>query len=124
MLTQIKPGMVILPRIGGSHPHVILSEPFGVKKFVLVVNWTTLDEECIDDACVLQTGDHAAISHPSSMAYSRAHLWREHKILFAVANGSVTELASVSAPVFKRMIEGAQQSPELRPEWKAVLPKL
>jgi hypothetical protein len=124
MPAQIKRGTVILPRAGGSHPHVILSDPFGVERHVLVVNWTTLDEECIDDACVLQAGDHAAISHPSSMAYSRAHLWREEKILFAVANGSVTDLAPVSAPVFKRMIEGAQQSRELRPEWKAVLPKI
>ena len=120
----VKPGMVLLPRAGGSHPHVVLSEPFGPEEQVLVVNWTTLDSERIDDACVLQAGDHPMIRHPSAMAYSRAHLWRTEKILFAIANDAVAELAPVPQPVLKRIVEGGRQSPELRKEWKVVLPTL
>ena len=116
--------MVLLPRALGAHSHVILSEPFDSAGHVLIVNWTTLDEECIDEACVLQPGDHPALQHASTMAYSRAHLWREDKIVFAIANGSLARLAPVSQAVLKRMIAGGRQSPELRAEWKAVLPIL
>lgn len=105
----------------GSHPHVVLSEPFGNQRQILIVNWTTLDDECIDDACVLNADDHPAIKHTSTMAYSFAHLWREERILFAVANGSLVELPSVAQPVLKPIIDGAKHSPELRPEWKSVL---
>ena len=124
MKPAVKPGMVLLPRAFGSHPHVVLSEPFGSDAQVLVVNWTTLDEECVDGACLLQGGEHPALRHPSTMAYSRAHLWRKEKILFAMANGAVAELAPVSLPLLRRMVEGGRQSPELRHEWKAVLPKI
>ncbi len=124
MPSQAKPGVVVLPCAFGSHPHVVLSEPFGPAGQVLIVNWTTLDEECIDEACMLHCGDHPAIQHTSTMAYSRAHLWREERILFALANDSLRELAPVALTVLKRMVEGGRESPELRPEWKAVLPKL
>ena len=121
---RVKPGMVLLPRADGSHPHVVLSEPFGENRYLLIVNWTTLDDECVDDSCTLQAGVHPAISHTSTMAYSRAHLWREARILFAIANESLKELPPASQAVLTRIIEGARQSPELRAEWKAVLPKL
>src|ERR1035438_4791152 len=98
MPTRIKPGTVILPRAGGSHPHVVLSEPFGVEKFVLVVNWATLDAECIDDACVLQPGDHAVVSHPSSMAYSWAHLWRGGEKIFLFFYGCLNPTAPGALP--------------------------
>ena len=124
MLPLVQPGMVLLPRAGGSHPHVVLSGPFGPEQQVLVVNWTTLDSECIDDACVLQAGDHPLIRHPSAMAYSRAHLWRKEKILFAIANDSLAELAPLAQSVLQRVIEGGRRSPELRKEWKTILPKI
>ena len=123
MAATLKPGVVLLPQVVGAHPHVVLSDSFGSEKFILMVNWTTLDAECIDDACVLEPGDHPIIVHASSMAYSRAHLWREDKIIFALHNFSIKELAPISASVLERMIGGARKSPELRAEWKAVLPR-
>ena len=120
----VKPGMVLLPRAGGSHPHVVLSELFGPEEQVLVVNWTTLDSQCIDDACVLQAGDPPMIRHLSAMAFSRAHLWRKEKIQFAIANDSLAELAPLAQSILQRVIEGGRRSPELRKEWKSVLPKI
>ena len=113
--------MVLWPRAPGSHVHVVLTDPVGVAGQVLVVNWTTLDEECADDACILRPGDHPAIRHESSMACSRAHLWRADKIAFALANGILNEPASLSPAVLQRVTDGGHRSPELRPEWKALL---
>ena len=120
----VQPGVVLLPRAGGCHPHVVLSEPFGPEEQVLVVNWTTLHSECIDDACVLQKGDHPLIRHPSAISYSRAHLWRKEKIQFAIVNDAVAELAPLAQSVLQRVIEGGRRSPELRTEWKSILPKI
>ena len=124
MPPQVKPGMVLLPRAGGSHPHVVLCEPFGPEEQVLVVNRTTLHSECIEDACVLQAGDHPMIRHPSAMAYSRAHLWRKERIQFAIANDSLAELAPLAQSILQCVIEGGRRSPELRKEWKSILPKI
>ena len=88
-----------------------------------MVNWTTLDEECVDDECRLQPGDHPLVCHESSMAYSRAHLWREERILFALENGALEAFEPLSDAVLKRVVDAARASRELRAEWKAVLPE-
>jgi len=115
--------MVLRLRIGGAHVHVVLSEPSGATREILVVNWTTLDEDCVDDACVLQPGEHPAVHRASSMAYSRAHLWRADQVVFALQNGVLEELNAVSPEVLRRMTSGALTSPELRSEWKKLLPQ-
>lgn len=122
MAGVVQPGMVLRPSAAGAHIHVVLSHPFGEDRHALVVNWTTLDDACVDEACVLQSGDHPTIHHASTLAFSRAHLWREDKILFALANGSLQELPPASPALLARMAQGARSSPELRKEWKALLP--
>ena len=117
-------GQVFRPKAFQAHVHVIVSTPPASGGSVLVVNWTTLDDECIDDAGILNTGEHPAIRHPSAMAYSRAHLWQAEKIRVAVANGLLEELEPLNPALLNRIVEGGIKSPELRPEWKAMLPKL
>lgn len=116
-------GQVFRPRAIQAHVHLIISKP-SVLGPVLVTNWTTLDEDCTDDACILNPGDHPAISHPSAIAYSRARLWQAQKIIMAIENGLLIELEPLAPAVLRRVIDGGGQSPELRPEWKAMLPKL
>ena len=124
MSFSLRLGQVFRPKAIQAHVHLILSSPSTPSSAVLVVNWTTLDEDCIDDACVLYPGDHSVIRHPSAIAYSRARLWQAEKIMIAVKNGLLDELESLTPAVLKRVVEGGIVSPELRPEWKAILPKL
>ena len=124
MAATIKLGQVYRPKAFQAHYHVVISNPPQKQGPVLVVNWTTFDDNCIDDACVLNAGDYPTIRHPSTIAYARAHLWRAEKIAFAVANGILDELEPVDAGVLKRIVEGGLKSKELRAEWKAMLPKL
>ncbi len=120
----VRPGMVLRPRAVGAHVHLVMSEPFGPEHRVVVVNWTTLDEQCIDDACLLEPGDHPAIRHTSSVAYLRAQLWRVARICYAIENGLLAELEPLAPPVCKRIIAGAWASPEFQRRWTRLLPSV
>jgi hypothetical protein len=121
MAFQVKPGQVFRPKAFQAHAHVLLSPP-NERGLVLAVNWTTFKEECVDEACFLDPGDHPALRHRSTIAYSRAHLWQVEKIVAAVANGVLEELEPLSPATLTRLIAGARQSKELRREWKRMLP--
>ncbi|MBI2926215.1 MAG: hypothetical protein HYY24_10985 [Verrucomicrobia bacterium] len=122
MGVQVRRGMVLRPRAVGAHVHMVVSEPFGPTEQVVIVNWTTLDEQCVDDACLLQPGDHPALRHTSSVAYSMAQLWRIARIAFAIDNGLLVELEPLSPSVLKRIITGASASPEFPKHWTRLLP--
>lgn len=54
----------------------------------------------------------------------RARLWQMEKIVIAIENGLLRELEWLNPAVLKRIVEGGIKSPELRAEWKALLPRL
>ena len=124
MSALIKLGCVYRPKAPKSHCHVIVSPPPQDQGPVLVVNWTTLDEDCIADACVLGKGDRPKIDHSSAVAYSRARLCQVEKTRFTLENGNLEELEPLSADVLRRIVEGGWKSKELRGEWKAMLPPI
>ncbi len=110
-----------MPQADLAHPWVVLSTPKPNNPRVLVVNWTTLRESCIDDACFLDEGDHPLIGHRSTMAYSRAKIWDATKIAFAMDQGALVPVAPVSASLLARIIAGAQRSRELSTEYRSYL---
>ena len=115
-----QPGQVFRPRALQSHVHLVISAvtPDGR---ILTVNWTTLDDECIDDACILHPGDHPAIRHDSTVAYSFAELRDAEKFIRAADAGLLEFLPPLQPAVFRRILEGANKS--LRENWKNLLPK-
>lgn len=116
-------GDVFQPTEQGSHCYVIISEPASDPEGrVLVVNWTTLRRSCIDDACILSAGSHPNIDRDSTIAYSRAKLWPFGKIAFAIKQGALRGLPPLTDAVIQRVVAGARISPELRAEWRNLLP--
>jgi len=118
---DIRPGTVFRPRAVGSHTHIVVTAVTPLGK-VLTVNWTTLDDECVDDACVLDRGDHPAIEHPSTVAYSRRELRDLVKLQQAIAAGLLALLPPLAPAVLNRVLSGARCSPELGADFKAMLP--
>ena len=59
-----------------GHVYFVLSNP-GPDGKVLCVNLTTLDDDCVDDECVLDANDYAWIKpgHPTVVAFSRSEVW-------------------------------------------------
>jgi hypothetical protein len=121
MPQNIIPGLTFVPQADRAHPWVVLSTPMPHDPRVLVVNWTTLRESCVDDTCFLDVGDHPLIDHRSTMAYSRAKLWDSTKIAFAIDQGAISAVASVSATLLARIIAGAKRSRELSAEYRSYI---
>ena len=119
---DLNPGTVLRPAALGAHAFVVLGVAASHPK-TLVVAWTTLDEECPDDECVLHPGDHSEITHPSALALSRARLWESGKLRQAVAAGLFRVAEPLRPEVFQRLVENAAKSVNLRREWKILLPK-
>lgn len=120
---DLTPGTVLRPAALGAHVFVVLGVAASDPK-TLVVAWTTLDEECPDDECVLRPGDHSEITHPSALALSRARVWDSAKLRQAVAAGLFRIAEPLRPGVFQRLVENAAKSANLRREWKVLLPKL
>jgi hypothetical protein len=74
--------------IWDGHVWFVLSNPNAEGKS-LCVNLTTLDEECIDDECLLETTDYGWIRHTTAVAFSRSKLFDTAKIAHAIEAGQV-----------------------------------
>ena len=120
-LPPLQPGVVLRPLAEGAHAFVVLSHPAADGR-LLVAAWTTLDEQCPDDECLLQPSDHPEISHASALAFSRARLWEAAKIQQSMTAGAVRLAAPLSPTVLKRVIASAHAARALRREWKSLLP--
>lgn len=115
------PGTVLRPKAVSAHAFVVLgNSPDQLQ--ILTAAWTSLDDECPDDECLLGPDDQAEISHPSALALSRARLWDAAKLRQAI----VADLIQLRAPLgpgpLKRILLDALQSRNLRREWKTLLP--
>ena len=53
------------------HIWVVLSDPQRTGGNILVVNMTTLTEDCVDDLCILGPEDFVLLTHRTVIAYSR-----------------------------------------------------
>ena len=122
-MPPIQPGFVFRVKALRAHPWVVLSAPTLDNPKFVAANWSTLDDTCIDDACILNRADHPLITRPSTMIFSRARLWDSDRLSSGIDQQALEVLPQVSAIVLKRIIDGARKSPELRQEWKDLLPQ-
>ncbi len=118
---DFRPGMVLRPLAIGAHAFVVLAVAPKSHQ-VLVVAWTSLDDECPDDECLLLPEDHPEISRSSALAFSRARLWDANKLKEALATGLFRKAEPFDGAVWQRVISAARQAANLRREWKKLLP--
>jgi len=87
-----------------------------------MVNLTTLRETCVDDVCILNTGDHVSITHATTVAYSRALPAPANLLIEQIDSRMFSVLESLSEAVLARIIDGAKKSPEISQRYKDMLP--
>jgi len=105
-----------------NHVWFNLTEPSTHRLEVVCVNFTTLDEDCPDDECIVTQADYAWIEagHPTAIAFSRAQLWDGEKIAECLRNGALRKPrqgdvpAATVAKVYRAAITSNQLSEDLR----------
>jgi hypothetical protein len=101
----------------------VLTDPLPKKGGVLCVSLTTLDDECADDECVLDSSDYAWIKHPTAVAFSFARIWDVQNIESALQRGLLKVAHPPHLPeiTFAKIRAAAKTSIYLDAEQKALL---
>ena len=90
---------------------------------MLLVNFTTLREKCVDDACILDDSDYVELKHQTTVAYSRANIYKKSLFCAAVENNHFVRLDDLPKATLEKIISGALASIELPKRKKAILLK-
>ena len=108
-----------------GHPYFIISDPAKNDGKVLCVNLTTVDEDCIDDECILNENDYAwiEVGHPTSVAFSKAVVWDSALIDQCLQDGKLIAANPpiVSATTVAKVAGIAKNSRELSPAMRAMV---
>lgn len=104
------------------HIWVVLSDPSTTSGKILMVNLTSLTDDCIDDVCILEHSDYELLDHKTTVAYSRRKRGNATGLEKSLELGEFVELPSVSAETLLKIIEGARRTPELSKADQALLP--
>lgn len=108
-----------------GHVWIILSDPSQNDGEVLLVNLTTLDDECPDDECILNETHYAWIkpNHPTAVAFSRFRIWNAPRLSAAIGLKLITAAHPKSLPAvtIAKITADAKVSRELSKKAKRML---
>lgn len=105
------------------HIYIPLFDPNRDADEMLLVNFTTLREKCVDDACILDDSDYVELKHQTTVAYSRANIYKKSLFCAAVGNNHFVRLDDLPKATLEKIISGALASSELPKRKKAILLK-
>ena len=105
------------------HIYIPLFDPSRDTDEMLIVNFTTLRESSVDEACILDHGDYNELRHRTTVAYSRAQFGKKSMLCRAVQNNHFVRLDDLPKATLEKIIAGAFDSKELPKSKKSILPK-
>jgi hypothetical protein len=108
-----KLGTTLRCNLPPRHIWIVLTDPARTGGNILLVNLTSLTDDCADDACILQPTDFVLLTHATSVAYSRALVGNAEKLDELVKAGHFTEVTSLPAATLQKVLQGARDSREL-----------
>jgi len=92
---------------------------------VLLVNLTTLDDECPDDECILNETDYAWIkqNHPTAVAFSKFRIWNVARLSAAIGLKLVSAAhpRSIPSATISKIVSAGKASRELSGKAKRML---
>lgn len=103
------------------HIWVVLSDPQRAGGDILMVNMTTLTEDCVDDLCILGPADFQLLTHRTTVAYSRYRTGPVTGLQTLIDNGSFTVITPIPAATLQKILDGAQRSPQIPASKKSLL---
>lgn len=89
---------------------------------MLLVNFTTLRESCVDDVCILNPVDYQELTHATTVAYSRSMLGKKSTFIRAVDAGHFIQLENLPDATWQLIVAGGHRSEELPLAKKRLLP--
>ena len=105
------------------HIYVPLFDPSRDADEMLFVNFTTLRDKWVDDACILEKTDYVELKHRTTVAYSRANIYKKTLFCAAIENNHFVRLDDLPDETLRKIILGAFASNELPERKKGILPK-
>lgn len=112
-------GTILIPSGAVNHLHFICSDPtfypITNDERVLVVNISSVKEHAYcDHTCILDTGDHPFIKHPSFVYYREAIIASCERLSFGVETGALTPHAPCGDHVLERILHGFSVSQDVK----------
>ena len=105
------------------HIWVIISDPAKNEDRFVFVNFTTLTDNCVDDACILQNEDYPPfLTQPTTVAYSRHQIGDVKSMEMLLAVGKFHSMPNVAPQTLQKIVNGAHKTPELPRSAKSMLP--
>lgn len=106
----LKKGTLLAPSGPTSHLFIICNDTCRLGANLLV-NISSFYDGC-DDTCVLNVGDHDFVTHASYVFYAEATIMKAAGIKNGFDRGVLTPRDPLIDPVFERVIEGINKSPD------------
>jgi hypothetical protein len=105
----------------GGHLWVVITTPQGDEGSFVMVNITTLDEDCADESCILGPRDYPAfITHQSYVRYMSARMGDSRMELYYQTN-DVTPKPALRREVLRKIQERGLRSDFLKPAFKQLV---
>jgi hypothetical protein len=92
---------------------IVIADPVRTGGDILLVNLTSLAEDCVDDACILEPEDFVLLTHQTTVAYSRSQAGTTEKLQELIEQGVFTEVTAIPPGTLRRILQGALDSREL-----------
>lgn len=121
-LAQLLPGMAFRCMEPPRHIYIPIFDSENPGDEMLLVNFTTLREGCIDDACILQPADYPELKHTTTVAFSLALVGRQSAFIKAVNAGHFIQLDDLSEETWEKIVSTAHLTDELSKVKKRLLP--
>ena len=103
------------------HVWVVLSDPQHTGGDILMVNMTTLTEDCVDELCVLGPEDFDLLTHTTTVAYSRHRAGSATALQGLIDDGKFSSVKSVTAATLQKILDGARRTDQIPAARKALL---
>jgi hypothetical protein len=119
-----------MPKLGDTfrcslpprHIWVIITDP-NVNNHFLLVNITSLTDNCVDDVCILDPPDYPPfLTHRSTVAYSGHKIGNSAGIDLLLKSGEFLQMPAIPPATLKKIIDKAHLTTELPEAAKILLP--
>jgi hypothetical protein len=103
------------------HIWIVLTDPTRAGGDLLLANLTSLTDDCVDDACVLEAADFVLLTHRTTVMYSRAQVGTAAKLDQLIQQGVFTQVTAVPRGTLEKILQGARVSRELSADKKRLV---
>lgn len=103
------------------HIWVVLSDPQRTGGDILMVNMTTLTENCVDDLCSLGPEDFDLLTHTTTVAYSRHRAGPVTALHRLIDEGSFAVVKPVAPATLQKILDGARRTGQIPAARKVLL---